>query len=100
MGTESYYLLSVACFLFRTKCIDFLTSELRMGSHCFTVDVFNAGPPGVGKAELGKSLSDATGRTHLSVGHLLREEAKQATERARLINEAILMGVLVASVCE
>lgn len=58
---------------------------------------FITGPPGVGKAELGKSLSDATGRTHLSVGHLLREEAKQATERARLINEAILMGVLVAS---
>lgn len=56
------------------------------------------GPPGVGKADLGKSLSEATGRTHLSVGHLLREEAKKETELARSINEAILMGVLVASV--
>lgn len=58
---------------------------------------FITGPPGVGKADLGKSLSEATGRTHLSVGHLLREEAKKETELARSINEAILMGVLVAS---
>ena len=56
------------------------------------------GPPGVGKADLGKTLSDATGRTHLSVGILLREEAKKETERAQAISEAILMGGLVASV--
>lgn len=53
----------------------------------------------MGKADLGKTLSEATGRTHLSVGHLLREEARKESERARMINEAILMGVLVASVC-
>ena len=57
------------------------------------------GPPGVGKAELGKTLSESTGRTHLSVGSLLREEAKRDSERAQLINEAIVMGVLVATVC-
>jgi len=56
------------------------------------------GPPGVGKADLGKTLSEATGRTHLSVGHLLREEAKKETERAQLINDAILLGALVATV--
>ena len=56
------------------------------------------GPPGSGKAELGKTLSEATGKTHLSVGHLLREEARKDTERSQLINQAILMGRLVASV--
>jgi len=58
---------------------------------------FITGPPGVGKADLGKTLSEATGRTHLSVGHLLREEAKKETERAQLINDAILLGALVAT---
>ena len=57
------------------------------------------GPPGVGKAELGKTLSESTGRTHLSVGSLLRQEAKRDSERAQSINEAIVMGVLVATVC-
>lgn len=58
---------------------------------------FITGPPGVGKAELGKTLSESTGRTHLSVGSLLREEAKRDSERAQSINEAIVMGVLVAT---
>lgn len=58
---------------------------------------FITGPPGSGKAELGKTLSEATGKTHLSVGHLLRQEARKDTERSQLINQAILMGRLVAS---
>lgn len=65
----------------------------------FFVHYMGLGPPGVGKAELGKTLSESTGRTHLSVGSLLREEAKKDSERAQLINEAIVMGVLVATVC-
>lgn len=62
------------------------------------VNILVIGPPGVGKTDLGKTLSDATGRTHLSVGLLLREEAKKETEQAQATNEAILMGGLVASV--
>jgi len=52
----------------------------------------------VGKADLGRTLAEATGRTHLSVGHMLREEAKKDTEEAQMINQSIQMGVLVATV--
>ena len=61
--------------------------------------IFCAGPPGVGKAGLGRTLAEATGRTHLSVGEILREEAKKDTEDAQMINEAIKTGLLVATVC-
>ena len=57
------------------------------------------GPPGTGKTDLGRTLAEATGRTHLSVGQILREEAKQETEEAQAINQAITTGVLVAAVC-
>ena len=53
----------------------------------------------MGKADLGRTLAEATGRTHLSVGQMLREEAKQDTEEAQMIDQAIKMGVLVATVC-
>lgn len=53
----------------------------------------------MGKADLGRTLAEATGRTHLSVGQMLREEAKKDTEEAQMINQAITMGVLVATVC-
>ena len=57
------------------------------------------GPPGAGKADLARTLADATGRTHLSVGLILREEAKQETEQGQSIKEAIKTGMLVATVC-
>lgn len=59
---------------------------------------FGVGPPGVEKADLGRALAEATGRTHLSVGHILREEAKNETEEAQMINQSIQMGELVATV--
>lgn len=62
-------------------------------------NIFAVGPPGVGKADLGRTLAEATGRTHLSVGHMLREEAKKDTEEAQMINQSIQMAVLVATVC-
>ncbi len=52
----------------------------------------------MGKADLGRTLAEATGRTHLSVGQMLREEAEKDTEEAQEINQAIKMGVLVATV--
>lgn len=58
---------------------------------------FITGPPGTGKADLAKALSEATGKTHLSLGNLLRNETRKETERAQLVNEAILTGHLVAS---
>ncbi|KAJ7339397.1 hypothetical protein OS493_005792 [Desmophyllum pertusum] len=58
---------------------------------------FITGPPGTGKTDLGRTLAEATGRTHLSVGQILREEAKQETEEAQAINQAITTGVLVAA---
>ena len=57
------------------------------------------GPPGAGKADLARTLAEATGRTHLSVGLILREEAKQETEQGQSISEAIKTGMLVATVC-
>ena len=56
------------------------------------------GPPGAGKADLARTLAEATGRTHLSVGLILREEAKQETEQGQSIKEAIKTGMLVATV--
>lgn len=58
---------------------------------------FITGPPGAGKADLARTLADATGRTHLSVGLILREEAKQETEQGQSIKEAIKTGMLVAT---
>ena len=73
---------------------------------CLLVTVINnavsgVGPPGVEKADLARTLAEATGRTHLSVGHMLREEAKKASEEAQMIVQSIQMGVLVdtVSVC-
>ena len=47
---------------------------------------------------MGRTLAEATGRMHLSVGHMLREEAKKETEEAQMINQSIRLGVLVATV--
>ena len=58
----------------------------------------HVGPPGVEKADLAQTLAEATGRTHLSVGHMLREEAKKDTEEAQMIIQSIQMGVLVDTV--
>ncbi|PFX19436.1 Adenylate kinase isoenzyme 5 [Stylophora pistillata] len=58
---------------------------------------FITGPPGAGKADLARTLAEATGRTHLSVGLILREEAKQETEQGQSISEAIKTGMLVAT---
>ena len=68
-----------------------------MGTKKFNA-VSGVGPPGVGKADLARTLAEATGRTHLSVGHMLREEAKKDREEAQMINQSIQMGVLVDTV--
>ena len=73
-----------------------------MGTMKFIIVINNVvsgeGPPGVGKADLARTLAEATGRTHLSVGHMLREEAKKDTEEAHMIIQSIQMGVLVDTV--
>ena len=56
------------------------------------------GPPGVGKTDVGRALSQATGRTHLSVSNALREEAGKESDRGKEVNHAIQAGVLVATV--
>ena len=75
-----------------------MSNEICVKNVVINNAVCGVGPPGVEKADLARTLAEATGRTHLSVGHMLREEAKKDTEEAQMINQSIQMGVLVDTV--
>lgn len=50
------------------------------------------------RSELSKSLATATGRTHISVGDILREEAEKDSDQGKEVAGAIGVGCLIAAV--
>ena len=50
------------------------------------------------RAEMSRCLAEATSRTYISVGDILREEAEKDSDRGKEVADAINIGGLVATV--
>ncbi|XP_048587761.1 adenylate kinase isoenzyme 5 isoform X3 [Nematostella vectensis] len=78
-----------------SRVLEELPNRSNATLHDFDI-MFIVGGPGSGKAELAKRLAESSGRTHLSMGQLLKEEATKDTDRGREVAQAIAMGTLVS----
>jgi len=56
------------------------------------------GGPGTNKTELSKLLAEKTGRTHISMGQVLRDESSKDTDRGKEVAEVLSAGNLVSAV--